>query len=38
MEKINYTIYIVFFFILIKIVISDYTYYYNPKDVIKYIN
>jgi hypothetical protein len=38
MEKINYTIYIVFFIILIKTVISDYTYYYNPKDVIKYIN
>ena len=38
MNKINYTIFIVFFIILIKTVISDYSYYYNPKDVIKYIN
>jgi len=38
MEKINYSIYILSFIILIKAIISEYNYYYNPEDVINFIN
>lgn len=38
MEKINYSIYILCFIILIKASISEYNYYYDPKDAINFIN
>ena len=38
MEKINYSIYILCFIILIKASISEYNYYYAPKDAINFIN
>lgn len=38
MENINDIIYILFFIIIIKPIISEYNYYYSPKEVIEYIN
>jgi hypothetical protein len=38
MEKINYSIYILCFIILIKASISEYNFYYDLKDVINFIN